>query len=181
MPPTKYAQLVNVSQSSHVLACTFLFVFPLWVAASLSSRKFSLDTFIQSRLIMAIIFSGLQYSFLSLSWLSSLPWENRQKSMGLNETKNTTVLKWVRRVATLMQSLLILLQVLILVYYFLRQWPSGYTGMDVVCVGAFAAICLNIVQLVVVYHFIRIGGAAYRGRLGRANPKTARTLNHSFT
>ena len=72
MPEVGCAELDNVSQSSHVVACTLLFMFPLWVAASLSSCKFSLDTFVQSRLVTSDMFGMLQYAFLSLDWHDAL-------------------------------------------------------------------------------------------------------------
>ena len=167
MPAVNCANLDNVSQSSHVAACTLLFVFPLWVAASLSSRKFSLDTFVQSRLVVAAVFGMLQYAFMSIDWLSGLPTFKRdeQKPDNSHMTPMEYSVKLVKLVVTVMQSLLILLQALILVYYFLRLWPSDYEGMEIVLVGAFLVIILNFLQLGLSFYYMMCSGTLVQYQL----------------
>lgn len=155
MPELDYVNIGDVSQSSQLVACTILFVFPLWVAGALSSRKFSLDTFIQSRLIVAVIFGGLQYVFMSLSWISGV-----LQNKG-NKAEQTTkcvkkALQLLRKASAVMQLLLILLQLLIILSYFTLQWPSGYSGMHVVSWGGLVVVLFNLVQVTFVYWHSRM-------------------------
>lgn len=145
MPIINYHVMPEVSQSSHVFSCTVLFLYPLLVATCLSSRKFSPDNFLQSRLVTAVLFAVLQYVFVAVDWVSSMAWsvESRKKP------KLFEAIRYLKWVCCLMQFLLVLIQILILVYYITGSWPSGYIGNWAPLGVGIALILYNAIQFVV--------------------------------
>lgn len=144
LPSVEVTPSSNISQSTHIVGSTILFVFPLLVAACTSSRKFSLDTFVQSRLMAAVIFSVLQYVFMIIDWFSNL--------FSLNGNDSA---KRMKKVVFLMQLLIVTLQVLVLTFYFVYQFPSGYSGFQIIYITGFIVIAFNVLQwLICIYNFV---------------------------